>query len=109
MLQFVDYSYDQLKAHIHLIKRNPFLCNDISVGSIFIWSHGVDFQFAVYHNTLILKETIGDQTVFSYPFGDDVEGALRTRGQGTFPPVPSVPCPVSIKYFLYLLVLLRFL
>ena len=76
MLEFVNYSLKQLKQYASMIQESPFLCNDISLGSFLIWHPGQNLQFATYHNTFIVKMNIGDEPAFSYPYGDDVDGAI---------------------------------
>lgn len=76
MLEFVNYSLKQLKQYASMIQESPFLCNDISLGSFLIWHPGQNLKFATYHNTFIVKMNIGDEPAFSYPYGDDVDGAI---------------------------------
>lgn len=76
MLHFIEYSYENLKTYASVIRQSPYLCNDISVGSFFIWHQGLHLEFAVYNSTFIAKLDLGDGPAFSYPFGKDIEGAL---------------------------------
>ncbi len=76
MLFFEEYSYNKLIEYMPLLKESPFLCNDFSLGSLLMWNRGTDTQFAVYNNTLIIRQMIGDEPAFSYPFGEDPDGAM---------------------------------
>lgn len=50
---------------------------DISVGTRFLWGHEFKAEFAIFNDTLILKETSNvSGTVFYYPIGADVNSAL---------------------------------
>ncbi len=77
MLIFEDYTLDNLKKYMPLIKQSPYLCNDISLGSLLMWNKGIHLQFASLNDTLIIKQDIGDEPAFSYPFGRDVHGAMQ--------------------------------
>ncbi len=51
---------------------------DISVGVKFLWRDEFKVKYAVYNDTLILKETNKElKDVYYYPMGKDVEGALE--------------------------------
>ena len=76
MLKFIDYSYENLKDYAPYIARCTYLCADFSLGSVFMWHERVNMQFAIYHNTFVMKLDMGDEPAFSYPIGEDVEGAL---------------------------------
>lgn len=76
MLDFIDYSYENLLKIASYIKVSPLLCSDVSLGAMLIWHEGLDLQFAVFHDTFVVKLNYGDEIAFSYPFGADVEGML---------------------------------
>ncbi|MBQ3133581.1 MAG: GNAT family N-acetyltransferase [Clostridia bacterium] len=76
MLEFRAYSPENLIAVSPLIAQSPLLCSDVSLGAFLMWNQGLGVEFAVYHNTFIAKVDIGDEPAFSYPFGEDVDGAL---------------------------------
>lgn len=76
MLEFKNYSFENLIEVKPYINKCPYLCNDISLGTLFMWNTNLKPQFAVFNNTFIVKETFGDDVFFSYPYGDDVLGAV---------------------------------
>ena len=55
-LYFLPYSYENLMKMSPWIKKSPYLCNDISIGSIFMWNEGADLRFCVYNDTFILRQ-----------------------------------------------------
>ena len=76
MFEFTDYSYEELLRTAPLIRRSPFIANDISLGSFLMWHKLHNLKFAVINNTFLSSITIDGQKCFSYPFGDDTDGAL---------------------------------
>ncbi|MBQ3847262.1 MAG: GNAT family N-acetyltransferase [Clostridia bacterium] len=76
-LDFLPYSYENLIKMSPWIKKSPYLCNDISIGSIFMWNEGADLRFCVYNDTFILRQEINDQCAFTYPYGKDPEGMIE--------------------------------
>ena len=51
---------------------------DYSVGAKFIWRDEFIIDYAIYNDTLIMKESCEDyNTAFYYPIGKDVNGALE--------------------------------
>lgn len=76
MLEFTKIEKDVLKIKDYLNLTDGKIC-DLSVGVRYMWRDEYVNEYAVYNNTLILKETGPDyQEVFYFPIGSDVEGAL---------------------------------
>lgn len=76
MLIFEDFTKDTLKKYTGYIKKSPLRCSDVSVGSFLMWNKGSNLQFAVINETFISKRDYGDETVFSFPYGKDENGAI---------------------------------
>ncbi len=83
MLEFKNYTYENLIEIKPYINKCPYLCNDISLGTFFMWNTNTNPEFCVYNNTFIVKETFGDDVLFSYPFGEDVYGAISALKEYT--------------------------
>lgn len=83
MLEFKNYSYENLMAVKSYINKCPYLCNDISLGTFYMWNTNTNPEFCVYNNTFIVKETFGDDVLFSYPFGEDMCGAISALKEYT--------------------------
>lgn len=83
MLEFKNYSFENLKEVAKYIKQSPYLCNDISLGTFFMWHSSFNLQFCVFNNTFIVKESFGDDVLFSFPFGEDVDGAIAALKEYT--------------------------
>lgn len=77
MLKFEKFSLEALKKVLPYIKKCPYLCNDLSVGSLFMWHEGADVQFCIWHDTFLIRQNIGEQPAFSFPFGADPAGMLE--------------------------------
>ena len=76
MLEFKPYSFALLKQALPLIKSGTSLCSDLSAGAIFMWQEGSDLQFCFWHDTLVLRQEIGEQPAFTWPIGADVSGMV---------------------------------
>lgn len=76
MLNFEPFSVTTLQKVLPYIQRNPSLCSDLSAGYLFMWSDDADMQFCIWNETFCLRQQVGEQTAFSYPFGADPEGML---------------------------------
>ena len=51
---------------------------DLSVGVKYMWRDDFKIDYAIYNNTLIMKETTPEyENAFYYPLGQDVDGALE--------------------------------
>lgn len=68
MLQFENYTKENLKKLQSEIKNCPYNVNDISTGSFFMWNDGVNLQFAIYRGMFISAQDICGEPSFSYPF-----------------------------------------
>ncbi|MBQ0099379.1 MAG: GNAT family N-acetyltransferase, partial [Firmicutes bacterium] len=76
MLKFekLDKDYNILKDYFE--KSNIQFC-DLSVGVRFIWRDDFKVEYAIYNDTLIIKESCRDyDNAFYYPCGKDEEGAI---------------------------------
>lgn len=62
----------------HFLNKTKINFCDISLGVKFMWRETVKIEYAIFNNTLILKETGGNhKNAFYYPIGDDEIGALE--------------------------------
>lgn len=60
------------------IKQSEISFCDISLGVRYMWRDDFVIDYAIFNDTLIMKETSPDYTgAFYYPMGKDVEGALN--------------------------------
>ena len=76
MLKFEPFSLAALKKVLPYIKKNPYLCSDLSAGYLFMWHEGTDIRFCVWNDTFTVRQIIGEQPAFSYPIGADPEGMI---------------------------------
>lgn len=77
MINFIDYSPEALRELSPIIKQSPYKSNDISLGSFLMWNKSSALEFAVLNDTFISRAIIDGAITFSYPFGKDVDGALK--------------------------------
>ncbi len=76
MLEFIKLEQNVLKIKDYLNLTDGKIC-DLSVGVRYMWRDEYVNEYAVYNDTLILKETGPDyQEVFYFPIGNDIDGAL---------------------------------
>ena len=59
MLTFEALSLDTIRKYLPYIRKNPYGCNDISAGSLFMW--GRDVRFCLWRDTFAVREIIGEQ------------------------------------------------
>ena len=76
MLEFKPYSFAALKSVLPDIKNSNSLCSEISAGSLYMWNGGYDVRFAVWNDTFIMSENIGEQPAFTWPIGKDISGMI---------------------------------
>lgn len=76
MLKFEPFSLTGLQNAFPYIKNNPSLCSDLSAGYLYMWHEGADVAFAVWNDTFVVRQIIGEQPAFSYPMGADPEGMI---------------------------------
>ncbi len=76
MLVFEPFSLSALQRALPYIQNNPSPCCDNSAGCLFMWNNGADVRFSVWNDTCVIRQTVGEQTAFSYPFGADPDGML---------------------------------
>ncbi|MBQ6541190.1 MAG: GNAT family N-acetyltransferase [Lachnospiraceae bacterium] len=76
MLHFEPFSIPALQKALPYIRKNPSLLSDLSAGYLFMWHEGADVQFCVWNDTFLVREIIGEQPAFSYPFGADPDGMV---------------------------------
>lgn len=76
MLKFEPYSFELLKRALPFIKTGTSFCSDLSAGSLFMWQDGSDLQFCFWNDTLVMRQTIGEQLAFTWPVGADVYGMV---------------------------------
>ncbi len=66
-----------IKAIEPYISRSEVSFCDISLGVRFMWGDEFVIEYAIYNDTLIMKETSPDYSdAFYYPMGSDIDGAL---------------------------------
>ena len=76
MLAFEPFSLSALQRALPWIRKNPSRCADLSAGYLYMWHEGADVRFCVWKDTFVVRQTIGEQTAFSYPYGADPEGMV---------------------------------
>ena len=76
MLEFKPFSLLQLKRALPYIRMTASRCSELSAGALFMWRDGYDLQFAIFNDTLVLREKIGEQPAFSWPMGKDIDGTV---------------------------------
>lgn len=77
MMNFENYTPENLKKYSPYIKKCPFNVNDISLGSFFMWHNGVNLKFALHGGSFVSMQDICGEPSFSYPFGGDETAALK--------------------------------
>ena len=58
------------------IKRYGGIFNDLTLGTRFMWGDEFGIEYAIYKDTLIMRETFSKHTSFYYPLGENVDAAL---------------------------------
>ncbi len=76
MLVFEPFSIPALQKALPYLRQNPSLLSDLSAGYLFMWHEGTDVQFCVWNDTFLIRQNIGEQPAFSYPFGADPDGMI---------------------------------
>ncbi len=77
MLKFLPLGENVQKIAEYMQQSEIEFC-DYSVGAKYLWRDEFVIDYAVYNDTLIMKESCEDYaTAFYYPIGKDVEGALE--------------------------------
>ena len=76
MLRFQPFSIAELQNALPLIRKNPSLCSDLSAGYLYMWHDGADIRFCLWHDTLTIRQNVGEQPAFSYPVGADPDGMI---------------------------------
>ena len=76
MLEFEPFSMPALKNALKYLKKNPSLCSDLSAGYLYMWHEDADLRFCVWNDTFVVRQNIGEQSAFSYPFGADPDGMI---------------------------------
>lgn len=76
MLFFEPFSLAALQRALPYLRKNPSRCADLSAGYLYMWQDGADIRFCVWRDTFAVRQTIGEQTAFSYPFGADPDGMV---------------------------------
>lgn len=72
------------------IKRYGGNFNDLTLGTRFMWGDEFGIEYAVFENTLIMRETFSKHASFYYPMGENVSAAIgeieefcKATGEGT--------------------------
>lgn len=76
MLEFERCTLETLQKMLPYIRRCPFLCSDLSAGTLFMWQEGAEIQFCVRNDTFMVRQNIGEQPAFSWPYGADPDGMI---------------------------------
>ena len=77
MLKFIPLGKNVLDIKEYVPKSKISFC-DISLGVKYMWRDDFKIEYAIYNDTLIMKESCRDyQNAFYYPIGSDVDGALK--------------------------------
>ena len=76
MLTFEPFSVDALRRVLPYIRQNKSRGSSLSAGYLFMWEEGFDVQFCVWHDTLVVRQMLGDQPAFSWPIGADPDGMI---------------------------------
>ena len=77
MLQFTKLGKDVQIIEDFMEKSNIEFC-DITIGAKYMWRDEFKADYAIFDNTLILKETTKDyKDAFYYPIGENIEGAME--------------------------------
>ena len=58
MMNFENYTPENLKKYSPYIKKCPFNVNDISLGSFFMWHNGVNLKFALHGGSFVSMQDI---------------------------------------------------
>ena len=74
MLTFEALSLDTIRKYLPYIRKNPYGCNDISAGSLFMW--GRDVRFCLWRDTFAVREIIGEQPAFTWPYGPQADAMV---------------------------------
>ena len=75
MLEFEPFSIEALKRIQPYIKQNTFGYSDLSMGFIYMW-HRKDSRFCIHNDTLVISQRLGDNSLFTWPVGKDVDGMI---------------------------------
>ena len=72
------------------IKRYGGVFNDLTLGTRYMWGDEFGIEYAIFENTLIMRETFSKHASFYYPLGENAESAIReieeyakATGEGT--------------------------
>lgn len=76
MLVFKPLSLSDLKCALPYIKKSKSLCSELSAGSLFMWQEGTDLEFAIWNDTLVLRQYLGEQPAYTWPMGADINGMI---------------------------------
>ncbi len=89
MLDFEPFSLTALQKALPYIRQCAPSRSDLSAGSLFLWQAGTDLSFSVWHDTLVVRQNVGEQPAFSWPMGKDPDGMidelLRYAAAGRLP------------------------
>ncbi|MBR0086071.1 MAG: DUF2156 domain-containing protein, partial [Lachnospiraceae bacterium] len=77
MLEFEPFSVFALQKALPFIKKDPSLCSDLSAGYLYMWHEDADLRFCIWNDTFAVRQIIGEQPAFSYPFGADPDGMIE--------------------------------
>lgn len=77
MLEFTSLKRDIAKIKEYLKATKNETC-DTTLGVKYCWSEYLNTEYAIFENTLILKEQVsGEKTIFYYPVGENEGGAIK--------------------------------
>lgn len=59
------------------VERYGGVFNDLTLGTRFMWDDDFGVEYAIYRDTLIMRETFSKHSSFYYPMGENVADALK--------------------------------
>lgn len=78
MIEFKKLSLDDFEKLKPYFDTNPSKICDNTIGTVFMWRHFFDTEFAIFNETLVLKLKYTDgKWAFMMPLGKDVLNALK--------------------------------
>ena len=77
-MQFSRLTKDNINVVKDYFNKSEISFCDISLGEKYMWRNEYVIDFAIFNNTLIMKESCDEYSnVFYYPMGEDVLGAIN--------------------------------
>ncbi|MBR4030763.1 MAG: DUF2156 domain-containing protein [Clostridia bacterium] len=78
MIEFKKLSLDDFEKLKPFFETNPSKICDNTIGTLFMWRHFFDTEFAIFNETLVLKlKYMDNKPAFMMPLGKEVQNALN--------------------------------